>query len=486
MDDPSKNKKIKGGIEGPSVVIDETKGEKRKHDAMSNENVFVSPTTTASGLVEPPVSANPNSPMPVPAAPTTTTATVPVAPAIAVAEAVAVAVTAVAATPASGNTVTDTPSDTYLPLSSLPPVSDLHLQHLISLKTIFSKQLPKMPKSYIARLVLDRNHRSIALIKDGVVCGGICYRPYYAEKFAEIAFCAIAASQQVKGYGTRLMNQMKNYAVRKEGLEFLITYADNYAIGYFKKQGFSKTIQMPKGRYYGLIKDYDGGTPMECYLYPNVDYLNVPSMLAAQRAFIQQRILAKAQSHIARPGGVVIDCDEEILEKHPEYRNYKTERLSRTVKQQQQQGGAGGGEKETMESVLDIHRQLSIPGVREAGWRQEDLRLSSSRKKANREKSNLQRDLLNVVRKVGEQNFSWPFHLPVDPVEVPDYYTKIKDPIDLQTITTRIKAGYYTTKGGLREDLMKMAKNFMQYNPEGSSYSECAGSLERYVNLIFE
>ena len=44
--------------------------------------------------------------------------------------------------------------------------------------------------------------------------------------------------------------------------------ADNYAIGYFRKQGFSKSITIPTSRWLGYIKDYDGGTLMECLLNP--------------------------------------------------------------------------------------------------------------------------------------------------------------------------------------------------------------------------
>jgi N-acetylglutamate synthase-like GNAT family acetyltransferase len=73
---------------------------------------------------------------------------------------------------------------------------------------------------------------------------------------------AVSANYQVKGYGTKLMNLFK-YRAAQTGIEYFITYADNYAIGYFKKQGFTKSIQMPRGRYSGLIKEYDGGTPME-------------------------------------------------------------------------------------------------------------------------------------------------------------------------------------------------------------------------------
>jgi hypothetical protein len=34
--------------------------------------------------------------------------------------------------------------------------------------------------------------------KDGVVVGGITYRPYYPQRYAEIAFCAVIANEQVK------------------------------------------------------------------------------------------------------------------------------------------------------------------------------------------------------------------------------------------------------------------------------------------------
>jgi hypothetical protein len=38
---------------------------------------------------------------------------------------------------------------------------------LINLKNIFSRQLPKMPKEYIVRLVFDRRHISLAILKQG-------------------------------------------------------------------------------------------------------------------------------------------------------------------------------------------------------------------------------------------------------------------------------------------------------------------------------
>ena len=89
-------------------------------------------------------------------------------------------------------------------------MSSLWAYRLVALKNIFSKQLPNMPKEYIARLVLDPRHRSVALVRRGFhVLGGITYRPFHEQGFGEIAFCAVTASQQVKGFGTRLMNYTK-------------------------------------------------------------------------------------------------------------------------------------------------------------------------------------------------------------------------------------------------------------------------------------
>ena len=77
---------------------------------------------------------------------------------------------------------------------------------LVALKSLFAKQLPKMPRAYIARLVFDRKHTALAILSedpavkdtDEEVIGSICYRAFPEMRFAEIAFCAVNASHQVK------------------------------------------------------------------------------------------------------------------------------------------------------------------------------------------------------------------------------------------------------------------------------------------------
>ncbi|KAJ3566850.1 hypothetical protein NPX13_g6981 [Xylaria arbuscula] len=156
---------------------------------------------------------------------------------------------------------------------------------LTGLKCIFQKQLPKMPKDYIARLVYDRTHLSIAIVKKPLeVVGGITYRPFKGRQFAEIVFCAISSDQQVKGYGAHLMSHLKDYVKATSDVMHFLTYADNYAIGYFKKQGFTKEITLPKSIWMGYIKDYEGGTIMQCSMLPRVRYLEMGLARSASTA----------------------------------------------------------------------------------------------------------------------------------------------------------------------------------------------------------
>ena len=54
-----------------------------------------------------------------------------------------------------------------------------NMKRLIDLKNIFARQLPKMPKEYIIKLVFDRNHESLIILRNNSkVIGGICFRTY--------------------------------------------------------------------------------------------------------------------------------------------------------------------------------------------------------------------------------------------------------------------------------------------------------------------
>lgn len=162
-----------------------------------------------------------------------------------------------------------------------------------------------MPREYITRLVFDPKHRTLALVKEGRVIGGICFRMFPTQKFTEIVFCAVTSNEQVKGYGTHLMNHLKEYHIKQvdfsylniyfsdiinaqsfllvKGVYHFLTYADEYAIGYFKKQGFSKEIEIERSAYVGYIKEYEGATLMGCKLNPRIPYTEFSNIIRKQK-----------------------------------------------------------------------------------------------------------------------------------------------------------------------------------------------------------
>jgi histone acetyltransferase len=312
--------------------------------------------------------------------------------------------------------------------------SDESLIDLAALKNIFATQLPKMPKEYIVRLVFDRNHKSLCMKKNG---RGICYRPFYSQAFAEIVFCAVTSVEQVKGYGTILMNNMKEYA-KAENLRFFLTYADNYAIGYFKKQGFTKSPAMDRDLWFGYIKDYDGGTLMECKIHPLVNYLAVWDTLQMQLQITNLKLKEISHSH----------------EVHPGLTNF-------------QQGA----------SSIDV---MSIPGVLEAGYK------TSSVSKTTRNSSEaipaplreLNANLAQILKELRANKDSWPFLDPVDRKQVPDYFEVIKRPMDLGTMLSKVNSNFYRSKEAFLDDFKLMIENCKIYNSPETTYFRCAAALD--------
>lgn len=70
---------------------------------------------------------------------------------------------------------------------------------------------------------------------------------------------------------------------------------------FFDIQGFSPKIQQPKSQWVGFIKDYDGGTLMECFIHPDINYLKLPSILKEQKIRIRKEI-EKKKPKMVYPG----------------------------------------------------------------------------------------------------------------------------------------------------------------------------------------
>jgi len=317
-----------------------------------------------------------------------------------------------------------------------------NLRWLADLRSVFSTQLPKMPREYIARLVFDTRHRSLALIKRDRVIGGISFRPFAQQGFLEIAFCAISAGEQVKGYGTHLMNHLKEWA-RKQEILYMLTYADNYAIGYFKKQGFTLSVTLAKRYWQGYIKDYEGASPMECVVHPAVSYTDVPNTVQRQK----ECVMAFMKKLYSGYGQVYPGLD---------WLKKKKQNIPIT----------------------------QIPGIEHTFY--SALRPLVSEREDRGSIESQQFVFKDVLQAIKEHPAAWPFLSPVDRSEVWDYYNVIRDPIDLQTMEKRLDEGnYYITRDIFLADLRRMCQNCRQYNGPNNVYYDCAEAIERYVEEVF-
>uniref|UniRef100_A0AAY4BVQ5 Histone acetyltransferase n=1 Tax=Denticeps clupeoides TaxID=299321 RepID=A0AAY4BVQ5_9TELE len=306
------------------------------------------------------------------------------------------------------------------------------LMWLVGLQNVFSHQLPRMPKEYITRLVFDPKHKTLSLIKDGRVIGGICFRMFPSQGFTEIVFCAVTSNEQVKGYGTHLMNHLKEYHIKHDILNFL-TYADEYAIGYFKKQGFSKDIKVPRVKYVGYIKDYEGATLMGCELNPSIPYTEFSIIIKKQKEIIK-KLIERKQSQIRKvyPG---LTCFKEGVRQIP---------------------------------------IESIPGIRETGWK------PVGKGKELKDPEQLYATFKSILQQVKSHQSAWPFMEPVKKSEAPGYYQVIRFPMDLKTMSERLKSQYYTTRKLFMADMQRIFTNCREYNPPESEYYRCANLLEKF------
>lgn len=318
--------------------------------------------------------------------------------------------------------------------------SQENMEKLVKLKNIFRKQLPKMPGEYIVRLVLDRKHQSMVISRGSDIIGGCCFRYFEGQPFAEIVFLAITYSEQVKGFGTILMNHLKNFVIKDAGIRFFLTYADNFALGYFQKQGFTTQVEsmIMERVWKGYIKDYDGGTLMACKMDLDIDYTVINVKTAAHLERVNQLIDSIS------PACIIRDPPQSLL-------------------------------VEGRCSVADI------PGLAEVHYNEDDDRtIEEEEKDAKSACFNF------IIDNMLNNSASWPFKEPVGIDLAPDYYEIIKNPIDLKTMREKVRRGEYSDVSEFLRDVELLFSNARTYNKKDTVYYKMADKLEESVQTSIE
>jgi len=174
-------------------------------------------------------------------------------------------------------------------------VAATSLPSLLSTRSLYATCLPMMDGAYLAKMVFDPRHHSLVCItsdtRRGTVAAALTFRLVADQTggtagaagsfagFAELELCAVMRRFQVRGIGSRLVSHFKREMAAR-GVLRLVTTADNYAIGFWAQQGFTRTAAVAG------VGSYDGGILMACQLSEAIPYTRMPQAVRACRELL--------------------------------------------------------------------------------------------------------------------------------------------------------------------------------------------------------
>ncbi|KAK8478688.1 hypothetical protein V6N13_040466 [Hibiscus sabdariffa] len=87
-----------------------------------------------------------------------------------------------------------------------------------------------------------------------------------------------------------------------------------------------------------------------------------------------------------------------------------------------------------------------------------------------------------LLNRLMQHNFGWVFNNPVDVVKlnIPDYFTVIKHPMDFGTVKKKMASGKYASPLDFAADVRLTLSNAMTYNPPGNDVHTMAETLSKY------
>uniref|UniRef100_A0A1J3CHU3 Transcription factor GTE10 n=1 Tax=Noccaea caerulescens TaxID=107243 RepID=A0A1J3CHU3_NOCCA len=135
-------------------------------------------------------------------------------------------------------------------------------------------------------------------------------------------------------------------------------------------------------------------------------------------------------------------------------------------------GGTQG--KKRLPVRNDKHRTKKGPSQRSEFARSDVPRSSTV--------ASLMKECETLLDRLWSHKKGWAFRTPVDPVllNIPDYFTVIKHPMDLGTIRSRLRRDEYSSPLDFAADVRLTFSNSIAYNPAGNQYHIMARDVSTY------
>lgn len=287
---------------------------------------------------------------------------------------------------------------------------------LTKLKLLFSTQLPNIPRLYIGKQILDKKHILITLIKFNrrgkTIIGSCCFRIFESNQFLELIFFAVSTKTQGFGYGAYLMSFLKDFA-KSIKIRFVITCADNNAINFFLKQGFSRLLSNSISIWFRHIREYEEVELMECVISSKNSYF------FSYLALILQKTL-------------------------------NLEKIKKLIKPRSKRHN----QKEKTKKNFDFSSKIS---------------------EKSKKKINFQSKLFFIIDEFRSDRFLLPFFEPVDlrKMGIDGYFEHLINSTDIRSIEEKIRTGnLIITKKKFLQLIKRMINNSILFNGELHSIEE--------------
>lgn len=161
-------------------------------------------------------------------------------------------------------------------------------KYLAELIDILANELPKLERKYITGMAMNPVYSSMIINKHSKVLGGLIFRIFPKLKFAELSMLATSITHRNKGYGSMLMDQLKDYLV-SQNIEHILAYADDGTLDFYRRVGFTSHVTMPASSIEQCVS-CSNSTLMQCTLVHSISYVHARDVLKQQLEVVNQVI----------------------------------------------------------------------------------------------------------------------------------------------------------------------------------------------------
>ncbi|KAI4348275.1 hypothetical protein L6164_009012 [Bauhinia variegata] len=210
--------------------------------------------------------------------------------------------------------------------------------------------------------------------------------------------------------------------------------------------------------------------PMQVIPLSNMSPFERKNLVHRLRSELEQIRLLQKKVELHRTNGVALSSSSDILScsnahNGPHIENPRKSSIS----------SSGPGKK------------LNPNGQKPRGWNRGSSGKFEAANPATPSTANalLMKQCEALLKRLMSHQYAWVFNTPVDVVKLnlPDYFTIIKHPMDLGTVKNKIASGAYSSPLELAADVRLTFSNAMTYNPPGNDVHAMADTLNKYFEV---